>query len=676
MIPGRNRREKTQKRRIVLAGIFFVILASLIVFRAYVLHLTPNPRLDKWTKRGYEKIVPLSPQRGDIYDSNGRNLASSIKTKSLYVNPRLVQPKAAAAGKLSKVLKKRKSQILKKLKSRKYFVWLKRKTDPANYEKVKSLDIEGIGAVEENKRFYPNKELASSVIGFTGIDSNGLAGIELEYEKYLRSKEAKYVGLKDALGRTIFTKEVFLKKYARGNDLYLTLDRNIQYIAETELDEELAKSGASKGYAIVMEPHSGKILAMVSRPGFNPNDFSKSGPESWINGNVSLVYEPGSTLKVFSIAAALEEGLINPGDIFYCKKGTFSVAGKVIRDGSDRGWLTPASIIKYSSNIGAAKIAMLLGREKLYNWLKAFGFGEYTGVDMPGEVKGILRHYSTWYEMGIANIGFGQGIAITPLQLISALSTVANGGYRIKPFIVESIKYPQGRTVVSNSAEKGPRVISASTVKVITNFMIGVTETDGTGTRAAIPGFSVAGKTGTAQKVDAETGTYSSDKTIVSFMGFVPANDPKIAVLVVIDEPREASFGGTIAAPVFKKIAQKTLKYMKVVPSLEPEILISGAEQKENTGNVQIKLVSHNTHNSGSFEGSINQNMRQFINSELAKDTVPDFQGLSVREVLRLATDKGIDVSLEGTGISFKQSLRPGTLIKNKTRCVVYFRPI
>lgn len=662
----KNKKERALKLRILIVCLGFAVFASMIVARAYNLHLAPNPKLKKWAERSYQKFIELSPKRGDILDARNRSLAASLSVKSVYANPMVVKEKDMVANRLSRILKIRKSALLKKLKSRRYFVWVKRKISPDICKKIRDLDIKGIGFLQENKRFYPNVELASGVLGFTGVDSNGLSGIELEYEEYLRSKKSSYSGLKDALGRTLLTEGVFIKEFARGNDLHLTIDRTIQYIAETELDTEMAASKAKRGYAIVMDPNTGKILAMVSRPRFNPNNYSRFRPESWTNGTISLTYEPGSTLKVFVIAAALEAGIIDPKDLFYCKEGSFTVAGKLIRDSSDKGWLTPSSIIKFSSNIGAAKIAMQMGPEKLHGWLKRFGFGETTGVDLPGESRGILRDHKTWSSVGLANIGFGQGIAITPLQLVTALSVIANGGRKVLPHVVEKIVNQKNNAIFTQSLEPGKRVISKATAEMVRNFMIGVTESEGTGQRARLEGFKVAGKTGTAQKIDPLTGNYSSDATVVSFMGFVPANDPKLTIAVIIDEPGESSFGGIIAAPVFKKIAQKTLKYLKIIPDeLQTLKLAERYEEDLKEESNPFRLAS------GDSRADRNKKF-DLQNSGL----IPDFEGLSIREVLKIAQKKKIKVSVKGSGVSYMQKPGAGAKISKKNSCTVYFRPI
>jgi len=656
-MPLKNRKETLYKIKISIVGVCLGICLIVIIFKAFYLQIYSTPRLEKWAKRGYQKFVELSPQRGEIFDRNGNSLASSISVKSIYVNPLQIQKKNDTAKKLSKTLKLSKEKIKRKLLSDKHFVWLKRKVSPDIYSKVAKLAAKGLGAIEESKRFYPNLGLASNVIGFTGLDSYGLSGIELQYEKFLRSEKAKYSSIQDALGRALFNQDFFVKRFARGHDIYLTIDRTIQYIAETELDKEMAKTGAPKGYLIVMDPMSGKILAMVSRPRFNPNAYSKTKPQSWLNGTVSLVYEPGSTVKVFTIGAALEDGIIKPEDIFYCKRGSLNITGKNIRESSDRGWLTPSGIIKYSSNIGAAKIANSIGKKRLYEWFVKFGFGSKTGVDLPGEVRGILRPYSKWSDLELATIGFGQGVAVTPLQLVTALSSIANGGFAVQPYIVDKINDPDDNTVFRANPYNEKRIWSVRTANIVRNFMVGVTEGDGTGSRASIDGFDVAGKTGTTQKIDPKTHEYSGENITGSFMGFAPAYMPKVAVLVVIDEPKGVKYGGEVAAPVFKRVVKKTLEYMNVLPD---NFEIQLADQKETVIEKDIVLVS---------------NENQDFESESA-GSIPDFQGLGIREVLRIAKNKGLKVLVKGSGVAFKQRPDPGRTLKAVSKCVVYFRPI
>ena len=662
MMPRVNKKEEAQRLRIRIIEFLFLAFVGAILLRASDLQLKSNPKLGMWAKKEYEKFVVLAPERGEIFDRNGRPLASSIAVKSIYANPQMIRNETAASKKLSKILGIPEAAILKKLKSEKHFVWLKRMVNPDIYKRVENLSIEGVGALDESKRFYPNLELASGVIGFTGIDSKGLGGVELKFDEYLRSEESKYTGLKDALGRTLFTDGFFVKEYSKGKNIFLTIDRTIQYIAENELDREMKKGEALRGYVIVMEPATGNILAMVSRPKFNPNDIGDTSLESLTNGTVSLAYEPGSTMKVFVIASAIEEGLVKPDDLFYCMQGSFSVAGKSIKDSTDRSWMNPASVIKYSSNIGAAKIALLLGRQKLYNWMKAFGFGEPTGIELPGETAGLLRPFSRWSSLDIATIGFGQGIAVSPLQLITALSTLANGGSRVKPHIVSKVVDSEGRVILENDPVAGEKIISRTTVNTIRNYMIGVTDEDGTGSKAGIDGFSVAGKTGTAQKVDPATGEYSFEKTIASFMGFTPADNPRIAVLVVLDEPKGISFGGQIAAPVFKRIVEQTLDYMKILPPKDMDLKI--AEQMN-------------------FHDGDEEQDQEIILASAGEDTlraddriIPDFEGLSIREALRIAQKMKIEVSINGSGMAFRQAPRAGAKLTGRTQVMIYFRPI
>lgn len=654
-MPRVNRREATFRKRLRVAQGLFALAVLGILFKGYKLSLSGDERLERWAKSEYEKSITLSPQRGEIYDQKGRSLASSITVKSIYADPRQVKDKGGAARELSRSLSLGRNEMLEKLGSKRRFVWIERKVTPDVFSRIKDLSISGLGALDESKRFYPNIDLASNVLGFTGLDSNGLSGIELRYDGYLRNRESKYTRVSDALGRRLFTDDLYIIQFDRGNDVYLTLDQAIQYVAEAELDKALERSESSKGYVIVMEPSTGKVLAMVSRPKFNPNDYGKANPSSWMNGAVSLVYEPGSTFKVFVAAAALEEGAIDPKDLFYCKKGSLTVADKNIRDTSDKLWLNPSGIIKYSSNIGAAKIAMALGSEKLYRWVKAFGFGDFTGIDLPGETRGLVRPPSRWTSLDLATIGFGQGIAVSPIQLTAALSSIANGGFRVRPYVVEKVLDAKGNEILRNEPKIGPKIISKAVGEMLKSYMLGVTEQDGTGSRARMPGFEVAGKTGTAQKLDPLTKEYTLDRTVSSFMGFVPVKEPKVAILVVIDEPKGGMFGGEIAAPVFKNIASKTLEYYHVIP-----------------GDMDLEF------DEGLLAKDIKEEDLVLAAGEEGIDlaTVPDFEGLSIREVNRMAQKAGLKILSRGTGIAFKQYPKAGSRIKGPKKCIVYFRPV
>jgi cell division protein FtsI (penicillin-binding protein 3) len=559
--------EKWVRFRIRLVGFCFIAAFALISVRAFQLQVLGQEEWQKRAERQHQKIIPLTPQRGTIFDRNGEELALSIEVDSIFAEPRKMSNSAAVAGPLAAALSLPRSAIEAKLNSNRGFVWVKRQVPPRESAKVRELNLPGINFVKEHRRYYPNSEVGAQVLGFTGLDPKGLEGLELRYDSVMLGQEGYLVTERDALGRGMGGGGPAIKGGSRGSDLHLTLDKNLQYIAEKELAAGVNEAKARAGTVVVMEPRTGKILAMASQPDYNPNAFYKYRPAQWRNRALCDTFEPGSTMKVFVLAAALNEKTIRPGEAIDCEKGTYAVGGKVIHDHHPYGNLTIAEVLKYSSNIGAAKVGKSLERERLYRYLTDFGFGSLSGLDLPGEVEGVLRKPSRWFEVDLAAISFGQGMTVTPIQLASATAAIANGGSLMAPYVVERVVDSFGETAESRKPQKVRQVVSPEVAHRMREMMAMTTEEGGTGTLAAVPGFRVAGKTGTAQKVDPVTGGYSVDKRISSFVGFVPVEDPRLVVLVIMDEPSGKTYGGLVAAPVFSRIADQALRYLRVAPT-------------------------------------------------------------------------------------------------------------
>jgi cell division protein FtsI (penicillin-binding protein 3) len=557
-------------RNIRLVGFGLFILLLVIGIRIYGLQILQAKELRQILKRQHEKTSTISPKRGTIYDRNGNELATSLKVESLYAHPYEIKDKKGVAQKLSSVLRTSSSKILKKLTSKNNFVWLRRKLSPTQLYQIEQFNIAGIGFVQESQRFYPNKEIAAHVLGFVGIDSQGLEGVEFAYEQTLKGKPGYVLVNKDALGRDLFPEGIRTVDSLQGYDLALTIDKNIQYIAEKELNTAVQKAKAKAGIALVMNPWTGEILALAVAPLFNPNQIHNFSPETWRNRAVTDVFEPGSTFKTFLVASALEERLIKPRDVYYCENGSYSFGGKTIHDTHPYGWLSVTKIIKYSSNIGACKISKHIGRERFYRYIRKFGFGEETGIEFPGEVAGSLSLPYRWPEFKLGTIAFGQGISVTALQIATAYCTIANGGLLMRPYMIKEIRDENGLLIKETMPFIRHRVISEKTADAITAMLKLVVREGGTGEKAAIEGFEVAGKTGTAQKVDSHGAGYSANSRVASFAGFVPADNPQLTILVVIDEPQGITFGGETAAPAFSKMAHQMLSYLHVYPEHRP----------------------------------------------------------------------------------------------------------
>jgi len=552
------------KFRILLVGLIFFIAFAAIAAKAIHLQVFRSQWLSQAASDQYEKSLTISGKRGNIYDRNQREMAVSIDVASIAAYPARIKNIEDTAEKLAEILKLDSRKIRQKLTLDKSFVWIKRKTTARESQMVKESKLSGIDFVPEFNRFYPNRTLAAQALGFTGLDGKGLEGIEFYYNQQLQGAEGKITIFEDALGNGFKSESRQLASNS-GHNLILTIDGNIQYITESALIEAVNQYSASSAMAIVMQPRTGAILAIAHFPTLNPNSYRTFDRSLWRNRTITDPFEPGSTMKIFSAAAALESGNIKYNDIFYCENGAYKIGKNVVHDSSKHGWLSLQQIIKFSSNIGAIKISEKVGAKTLYQTFQNFGFGTRSGVDCPGETTGSLSHYSSWSEIDIGAISFGHGIAVSAVQLIAAVSAIANDGILMKPYIVMEITDQNDISVKSFKPQQVRRVISARTAGIVKKILKTVITKGGTGVNAALDRYSVCGKTGTARKLD-EKGKYSDSKHVASFVGFTPADKPEIAVLVIIDEPQGNYYGGIVAAPVFKKIAQQTLNYLNVAP--------------------------------------------------------------------------------------------------------------
>jgi len=497
-----------------------------------------------------------------IYERNWRELAGDIVVDSFYANPPEVRDPHATARALSSALRLDYKKVLKKLRSGRNFVWIKRQVTPGQSVALNGRKLDGIGSIKEYKRFYPKRELASRLIGFSGVDSDGLAGIEHSFNHYLRGGGRWLIVENDAKGRRMRSIEKKSSRHKRC-DIVLTIDETIQHIAEKELGKRIIQTRAKAGVAVVMNPGTGEILAMADYPPFNPNQFSKYSSGNWRNKVVSNAYEPGSTFKAFLASAAIESA-IDPGSMFFCENGKLLVGGVAIHEASFKkyGWLSMVDIIRKSSNIGAIKIAQRLGKRRFHQFIAKFGFGAKTGIDLEGEATGIARGPKEWTPLSLCSMAIGQEISVTPIQMITAISAIANGGFLMKPKVVKGI-YRNGKIVKLFEPEIVRRVISRETSRVMTSILRKVVE-HGTGRKAGLEGYSIVGKTGTAQEFDKGINAYSKSKYLASFVGYFPAEDPQVAILVMVDEPRTTFWGGSVAAPVFREIARQTARYLNI----------------------------------------------------------------------------------------------------------------
>ena len=609
-------------------------------------------------EKQYQRIVPLVPKRGILYDRKREEMAISIEVDSAFAQPGKMLNPRQAADRMGRILGKKPEALLIKMKEDRPFVWLDRGISPEQRAAVEQLEIEGVDFLKETKRFYPQGETACHVIGFAGLDSKGLEGVELGYDEFIRGEPGYILISKDGRGRAIAPEKTDFYHSEEGCDIILTIDKNIQYVAEKELKKAVQSSSAKGGMAIIMNPKTGEVLALAIQPSFDPNRFSAFSPNVWKDRAVTDTFEPGSTFKVFLLAAALEERVAGPGDVFFCENGAYGVGGRIIHDTHSYGWLSLGEIIKVSSNIGASKVGQKLGKEKFYRSLKNFGFGSRTGIDLPGEVPGFLSPPRYWSDVSLANICFGQGISTTALQLTTAFATFANGGSLMKPYLVKAVLDPQGNVLKENQPSPVRRVISPKTARMVSSILKTVTEEGGTGREASLSGYEAAGKTGTAQKALPEGRGYS-DKRVASFIGFAPVENPQVVISVIIDEPVGVSYGGIVAAPAFKRIAEQVLPYMGVYPKGVTYLAKAGLQ---NLGDDKEPGTTPPAAAAKSIEVSEEPGV------------MPDFSGKPIRQVVQISKRLGLELRLEGSGRAIFQSPAPGQILQGNVRGVVRFQ--
>jgi len=630
--------------------VYLVIMAgfAVLISRAFYLEVVKGRKYAVLARRQYSREITLLPSRGIIMDREGRILAESALVDSFYADPLQIKDKRKTALIMSKVLGVNSRAVSKKLSSGRQFVWIKRLANPDAARKLLQYHLRGVYPLKEYRRFYPNVKLASSVLGFVGIDSRGLAGIELSMNKYLRGNVLSAVIDVDGHNKPVYTGNLFNNKSISGDNIVTTIDLNVQFILEEALKKAIARDEARNGIGIIMNPKTGEVLAMATVPDFNPNIYMNYQVSAFKNDAVENTYEPGSIFKPFIISSALNAGVISPDEKIFCNNGEYRVYNIVIREAEGAfGMLSISDILKYSSNIGAAKIGEKLGATAMYSYLRKFGFGARTGIDLPGESSGILNPVNKWSGVSADTISFGQGVSATPIQLVAAMSAIADGGLLFRPMIIKEIRKPNGEVIAFQPVLR-KKVISEKTAELLTNMLIGVVEKGGTGVNAGMTGYTVAGKTGTAQIPDPKTGGYYKNRFVASFLGFVPAHKPKIVMLIMLIDPLKDPYGGTSAAPVFKEVAEKVLPYLGVpsrlnilaMPSNKPSA--ADIEQAQNNDAVQTGIV-------------------------------PDFTGKTIRDVLQEAKRAGIsNLIVKGSGYAVKQRPKPYTQYSHNAVVVVF----
>ena len=642
--------------RVVSILLFFLVLYVALVSRAFQLQVVSGETLGKLADRQHKASLTLYPERRFIFDRNGQKLAATIMADSVYVDPSNVEDRTKVSSNLSSILGVKRQKITGALSKQGSFRWIARQISPVRTERIRTLKLKGVHLVQEPRRFYPHRELACHLLGFAGLDSTGLDGLESKYDEYLKGVPKKVVWGRDARGRKIYLSDDSGSAVDdRSCSLFLTIDSKIQYIVESQLKKAIEDTGAKGGTVIVMDPGTGEVLAMANEPLFNPNEFSIYPADARRNRAVTDCFDPGSVFKPFVAAAALEEGLVTETDIFDCENGSYTVGNRVIHDAQNEKFqeLNLPDIIKHSSNIGSVKIAEKLGKEKFYHYITMFGFGSKTGIDLPGESRGILRNSKDWTDVDFATIAFGQGVSVTAIQLVTAMSAIANDGVLMKPHVVRCMVDKKGSVVKEIEPVAVRRVISPETSHRITSILTDVVE-EGTGGNARIVNLSVAGKTGTSQKFDFDLGRYSAKKVEASFIGFFPAEDPQMVILVMLDEPKIHRWGGAAAAPVFKEVSEQILRCFNNSMELR--------EVAANENNEGVRIIQASTDRETIYH-----------DTKVDESIIPDFEGMSMREVLKISQNRGIDIRIAGSGWAVSQNPAPGVRIEENLPCYVLF---
>jgi len=553
--------------RLIVCGVLVGLGFGVLVVKLFMIQIRDRKRLVAHADRQLRRTLFVRAKRGDILDGRGRPLAVSMDAPSLYANPQEVENPSEAARRLSKILGIPRGKLKRKLSRWGRYVWLRRKLTPGEKSRILALNQPGLGFVTESRRFYPKRELASSLLGFVGVDDNGLAGMELVFEKDMKGRPGRIRIERDAKGRSVHPEAGIVNWPEPGADIRLTVDEVIQYIVEKELRLQLERTGARRAIGVMAEPTTGRILAMATVPGFNPNAYGRYSPVLWKQAAVQNVYEPGSTFKIVTAAAYLSSGR-KLTKRYFAEEGEYRIGGgrMVLHDLKKFGWLTAEEIIVKSSNIGTYKMAKDAGAGYIYEMARRLGFGSKSGVGFPGESRGILRPLKRWSSTSLASISIGQEVGVTPIQLVMAVAAIANGGVLRTPRIVDAVER-DGRVLLRPELPAPRRVLSPRVSRRLAALLRKVV-TSGTGRSAEVPGYGAAGKTGTAQKVERGAKGYSKTKFVTSFAGFVPYEKPRIALLVMFDEGniRGAAWGSTIASPVWKRIAWQTMRYLRVPP--------------------------------------------------------------------------------------------------------------
>jgi cell division protein FtsI (penicillin-binding protein 3) len=674
--------------RMMLIGGALAFGAGLVVAAGYGVMIKDGREWREMAENQRQRRLRLSPKRGGLYDRNGSPLAVSVDVPSVSLDAveilRGVPPERIPvvarqlAERIGQALELDPAPIERKILARRRFAWIKRRITLEEADRLRELTnpegearLQGLVVEAEGRRYYPRRELGGPLLGFVAPDGNGKDGVELRLDEELRGHSELLKGLRDRSGRLLFMDGIEDEQTLAGNDIELSIDQGIQNIAERELGQVAQTFEAISGSAIVLRPETGEILALASWPGYNPNDYRYSRPETRRVRPLTDRFEPGSSMKIFTVAAGLEAGVVRSNEQLYCEKGSFKIDDVTIRDTHPAAWLTPSGVLAVSSNICAAKIGLKLGSAGLYEALRRFGFGQETGIPVPGETAGVLLPRNRpWVPVETASASFGHGLSVTNLQLALATAAIANGGKLLEPILVRRVLSPSGELIREAAPRVRRQAVSAAVARTVAEMLIGVTEGRGTGVEAAVDGFVVAGKTATAQKTDAKTGRYSQENYVASFVGFVPARKPEIVIAVTLDDPAVEHSGGGAAAPVFRRIARATLNYMGVTPQGSKPI-----DMSELVGASDAARATEEVLRRGDFQRPPVQEIRERGKLEPGSVRVPDLTGFPMREAVRRSVELGVKPQVTGTGLLARQSPPPGGVLKKGEALVLVFEP-
>ncbi len=646
-------RQRMTRLRLMLLALTVSLWALVIGIRLFQVQVLDRSSYQHQGTRQSERTINLDPRRGPILDRNGHPLAFSVDAESLYAVPQDISKPAATAAALARALELDavgRKELQAQLQKNRAFVWVRRKVDPTTARTVRALQLDGIGFLAENRRYYPKRELASQVLGYVGVDNTGMSGVEYAFEDAIRGRAAKVVVTTDARRRPVGHTE---RPSTDGHTVVLALDESIQYVAERELDRAMVETGSASGVVVVLEPMTGEVLALANRPTFNPNRFAAYPSSRWRNRAVADAYEPGSIFKIVTAAAGIQEHVVSPDEVLDCGNGTIEIAGNTINDHAVFDKLSFRDAVARSSDIGMIRVAQRVGRENFSRYMRDFGFGAPTGIDLPGESAGLLRPTAKWSALSLPSLSFGQEVGVTALQMAMAAAAVANGGYLMKPLIADRVEDASGKVVKEFKPVVVRKVLEPETVDTLSELLREVVRS-GTGKLAVVPGYVVAGKTGTAQKID-PSGHYSMVDHVASFVGFVPASRPALVVLVSLDSPRgPKNQGGDVAAPVFARVAEAALRYRAIAPDDAARVMRASAPPAPGFVNVAYRPEPPPA-----------------PPDEDRPALMPDLRGRSAREAAIMAARRGLLVELVGSGRVVAQSPAPGTEIEPGNPCVL-----